>query len=521
MTPTINGDINSGQSYWLDVFGYDPFTKPGNLTWNENPTRIDTAGSVITDLILAGKVRVESGILYVYAIGHTGRLYKIQVNNPATFNPDYDNPVLLATLTAGTPTFTRGAFIDFFGATERIYISHDVGVTRIDFNGTNETAISGTWTQNVPKPLQQFLGRLYIGNGTNIAEIDSTATVTTSTKLSPGFPINTQVRDIRITPEGTYIKMVVTELPLSNITSTSPDTPTISPVDSYTFLWNGTDVGYTSSRFYPSIILTAAIMFGDLEYLFGYDSFSQAVYNPVRKLLTSLPDVNADSSLPNGIISIGNLVQWISVLGFGGFGNTIVQSYGNIADYDNTNGFWAPNFPIPTGTETDAVRAPFQLLVSNIGEGSSSSGYTDNIFGTPKIYYSVLETSSAPTTAYKLYKWPIFPTGLGTAITDGLFQTQNQLFSKKVTLKQVRVYGQPWVTNNAFTIDLIGSNDIVIPGSSQTFTAGTNLVVGDDFAWYNPASEPVYSLGLRITNAGTANHVIQKVEIDYDDKGGK
>jgi len=141
MTAYVTGDINSGLTNVFEQFGANPFTYPGRLTWSTESEQIDPNGSVITDLIVAGKERVESGIIYVYAIGHTGRLYKIQVNNPATFNPDYDNPVLLATLSSNSPTFTRGGFIDFFGSTERIYIGHDKGVTRIDFNGTNETFV--------------------------------------------------------------------------------------------------------------------------------------------------------------------------------------------------------------------------------------------------------------------------------------------------------------------------------------------------------------------------------------------
>src|SRR3990167_3111522 len=139
MTQFIDGDLNSGLSYVVNTFGNDPFTKPNNLTWCNASTRIDSGGTIITDLIMAGKERVESGVLYVYAIGHLGRLYKIQVNDPTTNNPNYDNPVLLATLTLGSPTFTRGGFIDFFGSTERIYIGHDMGVTRINFDGTSET----------------------------------------------------------------------------------------------------------------------------------------------------------------------------------------------------------------------------------------------------------------------------------------------------------------------------------------------------------------------------------------------
>lgn len=65
MTPYENGDVNSGLANVVEVFGYDPFIQPGTLTWYETATQIDPAGSVITDLVLCGKTRVESGIVYV------------------------------------------------------------------------------------------------------------------------------------------------------------------------------------------------------------------------------------------------------------------------------------------------------------------------------------------------------------------------------------------------------------------------------------------------------------------------
>jgi len=102
---------------------------------------------------------------------------------------------------------------------------------------------------------------------------------------------------------------------------------------------------------------------------------------------------------------------------------------------------------------------------------------------------------------------------LGTAIA-GVYETQTQLFSKKVTVSEVRIYGEPWVTNNSFTVELIGSSGGVISGTSKTFTVGTNLTSGADFAWYSPAMQPTYAIGLRITNAGSVNNVITKVEID-------
>lgn len=516
MTPYLDGDINSGLTNVVEVFGYDPFQKPGNLTWHEDAELIDPDGDVIQDLILDGKTRVESGITYVYAIGHTGRLYKIQVNDPTTYDPNYDNPVLLATLSAGSPTFTRGGFIDFFGATERIYIGHDKGVTRIDFNGANETAVSGTWTQTVPRPLKQFLGKLYIGNGTNIAEIDSTATVTSSSKLAPAFPSGTQVRDLDVTTDGNYMQMVVTELALSDITVGTTDTSIISPSNSYVFKWNGTDAGYTAFVTYPSVVLSANNISPNQAYVFGYDYRAGSIYNPENKLLTSSPlSPFAESPSPNAVFSSGSLIYWANPLPFEGHLENLITMFGTTSEYEVKNGYWSPFSATATSPETDVIRIPYMKLVSNFAQGASSNGYTDQIFGVSKIYFSALETSATPTTKYRLYKWSLAPFGLGDALVGALYQTQNQLFSKKIQVKEVRVYGEPWVANNAFTVDLIGSDGLPITNGSKSFVAGTNLTIGEDYAWYNPAAGSTYSLALRITNDGTVNNTINKVEIDY------
>jgi len=516
-----DGDINSGRSYSQNSAGQNPFIKPGNLTWFEAPVQIDVAGAVITDLIMAGKERVESGILYVYAIGHTGRLYKIQVNDPTTFNPDYDNPVLLATLTSGTPTFTMGGFMDFFGATEKIYIGHDKGVTTINFDGTSETAISGTWTQTVPRPLKQFIGKLYVGNGSNIAEIDSTGTQTSATKLSPGFPTNSQVRDMDVTTDGNYLQIVVSRLALGSQTVATQDVNPSSNAESYIFSWNGTDVGYTAFDTFPSFSLTANTMFQNYQYTFGYDQFGAAVYNPKEKINWIS---EAQSPSPNAIVNMANTVAHGVPLYYNGVLELDFMAWGSF-DFEvgQPLGYWDLFFMSATSPETDINRVPYIMSVSNTIFGASSNGYANNIAGTSKIYFSTLETSSAPTTKYRFYKWipnTIQSVASGDIIVDAVYQTQTQLFSKKVTIKEVRVYGEPWVAGNSFTIDLIGSGGTAISGGSKTFTAGTTLTVGDDFAWYTPDSAPTYALGLKITNKGTVNHTINKVEIDYT-IGGK
>ncbi len=520
------GDINSGKTYIQSVSGWNPFLAPGQLTWSSAPVQIDPTGSVITDLIMAGKERVESGILYVYAIGHTGRLYKIQVNNPATFNPDYDTPVLLATLSVNSPTFTRGGSIDFYGSTERIYIGHDMGVTQINFDGSGESFVGllGSWTQNVPRPLKQFVGKLYAGNGSNIAEIDTTLTVTSYAKLSPGFPSNTQTRDMDLTSDGNYMEMIVTRLALPDVTSATQQTVSTANSESYIFQWNGIDPGSTASNTFPSFSLGANIMFQNYQYTFGTDQFGSAVFNPSEKIL---PLQEVPSVSPNAISSTGNFLLFMSPLHFNGVLEADLQWYGTYDFEDSSPGWWDVMFLNATPPETDIIQVPLMIPVSNLGLGSSSNGYLNATFGTSKIYFSTLETSSGPTTKYRFYKWNIntsLSQSVDTNTIVGVYETQTQMFSKKIMVKEVRIYGEPWVANNSFTIDLVGSASgevpTPIPGGSKTFSIGSGLSIGNDFAYYNPAMSPTYALGVSITNAGSVNHTINKIEIDYTE-GGK
>lgn len=519
------GDINSGRSYEAVSSGANPFIKPGQLTWTQNPEQIDPNATVLTDMILAGKERVESGVLYFYAIGHTGRLYKIQINNPATYNPDYDNPVLLATLSVGSPTFTRGGFMDFFGATEKIYIGHDKGVSTINFDGTGESSLSGTFVQTVPRPLKQFLGKLYVGNGPNIAEIDSTATVTFSAKLTPGFPSNTQVRDIDISPDGTYVETVVSRLALYDITSAAQDTTSTASSESSIFKWNGTDPGYTSFTTFPSFNLNANIMFQNYQYTFGSDQFGNAIFDPSEKIIST---TESSDQLPNAVASTGNLLLSMSSLRFNNVMEADLVAWGsNDFEVGHPPGYWDIMFLNATAPETDIVRVPLMTTISNTGYGSSSNGYaTNGIFGTSKIYFSTIETSSAPTTKYRFYKWsintsPIQSPLVTNASTNGYYQTQIQMFSKKWSVSEVRVYGEPWIADNGFQISLLGSDGGGTPMQNGTFSfvAGSNLTIGDDFAWWGADTAPSYAIGVGVTNIGTANHTINKIEIDIDPAG--
>lgn len=521
LTRFAYGKINSGFAKYSSTFGNDPFTSPGNLTWFEAPTRIDSGESVITDLIMVAKPRLESGITYDYAIGHTGRLYKIQVNDPTTYNPNYDNAVLLTTLSVNSPTFKYGASITFFGSTEQIYVGHDKGMTRINFDGTSESFVGvlGSWTQNVPRPAVQFAQYLYTGNGNNLAQVLAGGTVGSYSVLSPAFFAGTYTRDLDVSPDGNYIQAVVSRINSPDLTSATQDTNSLSSADSYIFLWDGVvdgnNQGIPSARTnFNSYSINSGISFGPYSYTMGYDLGNTAIYFVNQKVI-SLP--NSLSPSFNALFSTGNL------LGFAAPENDISVLKGSLLTY----GLYDKEIPeglfrffrISATTQTDIIQMPYCGIVSNLFYGSSSAGYTGNVVGSAKVYFSTLETDSAPTTKYKLYKFTTVPTGLGTSIA-GVYETQTQLFSKKVKVNEVRIYGEPWVANNSFTVDLIGSDGNSITNSSKTFAvADGTLTAGDDFAYYNSAIKPTYALGLRITNAGSINHVITKVEIDISPAG--
>jgi hypothetical protein len=523
LTRYPNGDINSGLAVYGTTHSVNNFQKPGNLMFNEQPIQIDAAGSVITDMIVCGKSRNESGITYVYAVGHLKRVYKIQVNNPSTNNPSYDNPVLLMTL-ANSQTFKYGGSIQFYqaGATERIFIGHDAGVTKLNFDGTGETVVgttsSSTWIADVPRQSVQLQGKMYWTNGPNIAEIDSTELVTTYVKLSPGFPANTQARDIRVTSDGKYAVIVVTRVPLRDITLTTPDTNEITNSESIIAYWNGTDLGYSSFTTIPSFSQTAYYTFGSSEFAFGYDIAGGMVSNPSNKILSMILD---ESPMPNAVSSNGNILGWMTPMFHNGFLKASLYIYGSL-DEEVPKGFWRQLLWPAQGTETDIICVPFHLLVSNLSFAQSTGGYGGNVMGTGRIYFSTLETSSG-TTKYKLYSFLSVPGGQG-ASAGGVYETQAQLFSKKVGVKEVRVYCEPTAANNSFQIDFIGMNGSAISNSTCTYTyaVGTDPTKSQgslDVIKFTPSFQPTAALGVRITNLGSVNTTIHKIEVDVTEQG--
>lgn len=510
-----NGNMNSGLVRYTTTTGLNPFGSPTDLSFMERATSIK--GSIITDCIMAAKERVESGILYVYAIGHLGRLYKIQVNDPTTHNPDFNTPVLLATLSSQSPTFTMGGSIEFYAG--YIFIGSDMGVTKIDYAGTNETFIgsTGTWAQNVPRPLRLFIGNLYCGNANNIAEITTGFTVTTYTKLSPAFPTDYQTRDIDVTADGVYLVMTTVRNLLTSILSTAPDTTQIGSIDSVAAYWNGTDSGATSFLTQPTFNQSAYHTFGTQEFLFGNDAISASLNTPQNKIVTLQ---NQQYPLPNSISSIGNMVLWMAPEYNG---TKLIGALHIYGQFDNETDSRHIRLLSQNATlaNADVLKVPCMLTASNFSYGGAHSSYASNQIGIGKVYFSTIEYDGTDT-SYNFYSFNLFPTGTGTSLA-GVFETLQELFGKKVVCKEIRFYLEPASSGMQFQSDLIGIDGNILSDSSalNVFTAGTTgtLVTGETLAWYNPNHQPSPAIGLRISNQGTVTPIFHKIELDVTPQG--
>ena len=117
---------------------------------------------------------------------------------------------------------------------------------------------------------------------------------------------------------------------------------------------------------------------------------------------------------------------------------------------------------------------------------------------------------------HKLWRFETIPSGTGSVL-GGVYETPNQIFSKKVKVGEVRFYTEPLIADNAFTLGLTNSASSVI--AQNTYTVGTNVTAGEDLVRWTPAIAPTQALGLKITNVGSANWTGLKAEIDISDSG--
>lgn len=520
LTRVLNGDLNSGLAKYDSSWGYDPFSKPQNLTWFEAPTDLDPSDSSIALTIVCAKPRVESGNqLYIYAIGtdYTGakaKLFKIQPNSIG--NPNLDSTSVLATLTNND--FLFGSSMEFYGATQKIYFTGENKLSSIGFDGSGEAQVGGLFATNSYHPLVKFIGNLYAADKNNFRAIGSSGTEINSSVLSPALPTDSFIRDMGITPDGDYISIASSEIPPEQ-QDYGYDRISAATGSGYVFNWNGVDAGITNYKSFPSHAITAFKAYMNKQYLFSNDSFGMSIDNGSGKFLT-LP-LNR-SAIPNSIASDGNFINWMTTESVNSTMYASMYYFGNM-DRESPEGFWRLFRQASTQTNGFNYTNPFNILAGNKFSTLNSTGSSVASYGYGKHYFSTYDYKVG-SIKYKLFRFLVTPTGTGTP-TLGVYETQTQLFSKRITVKQTRVYTEPTVTGNGFKVEYIGSDGNVITDSATntyTFSAGTNVQLlqgAQERINFNPVMKDLYAIGVRITNTGTANMTIKKVEVDIEQSG--
>ena len=524
LTRRNTGDINSGLAKQATSWGYDPYSKPGNLTWMEQPVSILTlTGS--NGPVVAMKQRSEDfsrvGDNYVFTISRDGILRKIRSEGAG--NAHLDSPSIIGSLisSGGDNQFTRGVGMEFYN--NLIWFGGSNEVQRIGFDGSGIASVLAG-TQNTPRPLAQFLGKLYFGNGNNIGEIDTTNGVVTLSKLSPALPNGILVHDLDTTTDGNYLQITATRGELTNDPSGN-NQPGVSFSESFKFLWNGIDQSITATESHTGTRITASEIIGDTNYTFGYDQQGMGILQGKKKIVT-IP--NALPPFTQATFSTSNMLGFATTEyvnddnGYRG----VIYNYGQYDDETQPGLFRLLRVGAVT-SGSDIVTAPVAKQVSNLLYEQSFrplSPETGSIASASKMYFSVTEASAlgTPVGPHRLMRFNTIPTGLGS-IVAGTYETQTQLFSKKAKIGEVRLYTEPLIGGNDFIVDLIGSGGSVMANGNQRFQVATGSVAtGTDMVHFNPAMAPTYALGVRITNSsvtGVANWTANKVEVDYMEGG--
>jgi hypothetical protein len=525
LTRKKNGQINSGLAKFSTSFGYDPFSKPGQLTWLESP--VDITGSQITDLIVAAKPRYEaaSSSLFIYAIGSSGRLYKITPNSIS--NPNLDTASVLGTLP--NASFNFGGSMDFYGSTEKIYIGQDDRVQSVNFDGSSPTTVGtvADYSANRYRPMMQFIGKLIFGNGNNIGAIDSTGTVVSSIvgshyeHLSPGLPPETYVTDLDVSPDGNYLFITTSGITNEGIATVSNDRQAAAASNGNIYKWNGSDLGITAQTIIPSYAVTALQTFLDNNVFFSNDSFGTSLSSGSQKKIT-LP--NNKSPFANSTLVNGNFVSWIAPeLNTAGTGlNASMYYYGNLDD-ENPKGMWRVMRYSTALANGFVYQTPVNLMTNNKYSTVNNAVNAVSTLGYGKHYFSTFEVNSSNTTVSsttaKFYRFCITPTGSG-APQLGVWESQNQLFGKRISVSEIRVYTEPTAASNGFQLDIIGSDGNVVTNGTFTYTyaAGTDITLLQgalERINFNVDIKNLYSMGIRVTNTGTTNMIINKIEVDW------
>lgn len=533
LTRTLNGDLNSGLARFDTSFGYDFYSKPGNLTWLEVPTEIT---GPIGNVVLAGKIRsVSENNLSAYMIDHAGSVYQMWVNNflSGGSTVSLNSVVGIASVKAGSPTFDTGASVEIFSASvvgsvqSKLYISSQTQINSMDFNtgstwatSNADKVVTNNLNYNGFHPIKAFVGKLLIGDGSTVDAVDNTNTFISS--IFGKLDADMRVKDIDVSIDGNYSLSSAATTDFEEIGAAVQNNIGAQPADGKIYYWNGADLNSTALLNVPGSQLTALQTYLQNSIFFITDSMGMAVSNGTQKLFT-LP--NNKSPSPNATGTNDNFLFWTSIESVPtASSSTLVASmyyYGSV-DGVSAPGLYRMCRIFSTSASGNIIQTPFNVLASNAYSDINPSLSSVISVGYGQHYLSVLDSIPSNPQKGRLYSF-YYPSSGTRAPQFGVYQTQAQIFSKKITIKQIRVYTEPTVSGNRFQVNVFGSTQFTLTQVLQyAYAAGTDttqLQGSLDRIDFNPTMEGTYSFSIGIQNLGTTNMTIKKIEVDYVETG--
>ena len=538
LTRINNGKIDSGLAKFDSSFGYNPFIKPGQLTWFRSLGNLGNFGA--TGLFIAGCSRIESGVLQNYVLTSSGEIAKMTAEGAGgsflTFSGNSTTHLSL-----GSPTFNYGGDICFFGATDTLYIAHDKGVTKCKTDGSAETQV-GTWDATHFTPITSrrcfypFVSKLsgyclYVANSepsvtysNNLAEVSSAGTVNSYNILSPALPVGSYIKDLDISSDLTYLLISSSTIP-SELLAPVNDGLNSGSGESYLLKWNGADTGVTTGTALPSFSMSALQTFGNNQMMFMYDSLGASLYDGAQKILTMR---NNKSPFPPAVCSTGNFVSWTSPDVYLNPDTGVYKMYGSMYYYGSLNGETIGLYRMfrQTSNQVGGViyQMPYnQFTTSRFISVDTTPTISEKSNGTHMISF-IDYSGSGGSTVNNLWIFYSSPPDINNSPILGVYETQTELFSKRISLSGIRVYTEPTATGNGFQLDLIGSDKKIITNGTfnYSYSAGTDITQLQgalERINFNTNCKNLYALGLRITNTGTSNMTINKIEVDYTESG--
>lgn len=521
LTRILNGDLNSGFAKFTPSWGFDPFSKPMNLTWLEKPT--DITGP-ISGLPLAGKTTENSGIsdaqVFIYDLN--SKIYGIASNTIT--NANVNSVVSIGSIRAGRSDPLFPVSMDFYGNTLQVYIGSEYGVNRANFDGSSDTFVgNATRYYGSYRPLKQFNGALFFGNGKTIGKIDAAGTITSPvasvagssavySSLNPPLPRESLIQDLDVSLDGNYLLITgANKQAIERVDSVAVDVNNSLATEGAIFKWNGSDQTITAMTSTPSYWPQALQTFLGNNLFFANDNFGSSLNDETKKILM-LP--NNKAPLPSATCTNGNFLTWWCREIIGTKSYATLYYYGSL-DSENQPGLYRVLRWETTQASANVFMPSLNVLVGNAYKTiNGSSAVVTRGYGK---HYLGVNSRGISTYQSFLLSFLITPTGDGTP-NLGVYETQTQLFSKRIGLSQIRVYTESVVAGNGFQLDIIDTDGNVMSNGTFTYSYGDpidkNMRIN-----FNPNSQTMYGLGIRITNMGTTNMTIKKIEIDYTEEG--